>query len=124
MNTGIAMTSKGSGIIVEISPRLLTGSSHILAELATAWWPFSAHRLVLNVGTFPLLKKSALTLIVTKPNYYTKVEKSFRAMNVYLSPACGTRWRLSAQTALHCVNFTTRVDLDEDKWRDRLLTIS
>ena len=86
MNTGIAMRSKGFGIIVEISPRLPTGLSHILAGLATAWWPFSAHRLVLNVGTFPLLKKSALTLIVTKPNYYTKVEKSFRAMNVYLSP--------------------------------------
>ena len=123
MNTGIAMRNKESGIIAETCRRLNTGSSHIQAELAIPWWPFSARPLVLN-GALPLLQKSALTLIVTKPNYYTKVEKSFRAMNVYLSPACGTRWRLSAQTALHCVNFTTRVDLDENKWRDRLLTIS
>ena len=102
MNTGIAMRNKESGIIAETCRRLNTGSSHIQAELATAWWPFSALPLVLNVA-LPLLQESALTLIVAKPHYYTKIEKSFRAMNIHLSTARCTHRKLSARTAHHRV---------------------
>ena len=58
MNTEIAMWSKGSGIIVEISPRLPTGWSHIPAELAILWWLSSARHPGFNVNQRQILNTS------------------------------------------------------------------
>ena len=102
MNTGIAMRNKEFGIIAETCRRSRTGSSHILAELAIPWSPFADHRLVLNVA-LPLFQKRALTVIVTKPKYYTKIKNSFRTMNVHLSAASCTQRKLSPRTAHHRV---------------------
>ena len=95
------------------------------AQRAAAWWPFSGRRLVLSVGLLPVLKKSALTVLVTKPDYYTKVQKSFRAMDVKLSTARCTQRQLPAHTALHLSRYLPNTtNIHEEKWQGRLLITS